>query len=62
MHSIAALLLFLLTNSANIAFAQQHDTVQETAWQTYGYIVLGAIVLIIVVVVLIRRQYRKFNE
>lgn len=61
MHSIAALLFTFLGISS--ATAQQSDTVTtETPWQTYGYIALGVIVLIVVVLVLIRKQYRKFNE
>ncbi|SEK97188.1 hypothetical protein [Parapedobacter koreensis] len=61
MHSIAVLfVLFTSTNTA--AIIQQSDTVSETSWQTYGYIGLGAIILIAAVVVLIRKQYRKFNE
>ncbi len=45
------------------AIVQQSDTAAvENTWQTYGYIALGAIVLIIIVVVLIKKQHRKFNE
>lgn len=41
---------------------QNGSTAGEPSWQAYGYISLGAIVLAIIIVVLIRRQHRKFNE
>lgn len=46
------------------AVAQQRDTtfVAENPWQAYGYIALGALVLIVTVVVLIKKQHRRFNE
>jgi len=61
MHSTIALFIALFGVPAVI---QQHDTtvVEENPWQTYGYIALGAAVLIVIVVVLIRKQHRKFNE
>ncbi len=61
MHRIAALLFVFFSTSA---IAQQSDaaTTEPTPWQTYGYIALGAIILVVVVVVLIRKQHRKFNE
>ena len=63
MHSTIALFIALFGVPAVIQL-QQHDTtvVEETPWQTYGYIALGAVVLIVIVVVLIRKQHRKFNE
>jgi len=61
MHSTIALFIALFGVPA---FVQQRDTtiVEETSWQTYGYIAVGAVVLIIIVVVLIKKQHRKFNE
>lgn len=61
MHSTIALFIALFSVPA---FVQQHDTtiVEENPWQTYGYIALGAVVLVVIVVVLIRKQHRKFNE
>lgn len=45
------------------ALVQQSDTTAvEDTWQAYSYIVLGAIVLIVIVVVLVKKQHRKFNE
>lgn len=41
---------------------QQDTTATEGPWPSYGYIALGAIVLTIIVVVLIKKQHRKFNE
>lgn len=59
MPGIAALLVTFLSSPAVV---QQHDTVSENGWRTYGYIALGAIILIVIVLVLIRKQHRKFNE
>lgn len=59
MHYIAALLLTLISTAV---VAKQNDSAVEDPWPTYGYIALGAIILVVVIVVLIRRQYRKFNE
>jgi membrane protein DedA with SNARE-associated domain len=59
MHGIAAL---LVTFFISPAIVQQHDVASENDWRTYGYIALGAIILIVIVVVLIRKQHRKFNE
>jgi len=36
--------------------------VHETAWSTYGYIAMGAAILIVAAVILLRKQHRKFNE
>ncbi len=59
MHGIVALLFMFLTINA---VAQQGDAAPASPWQTYGYVILGGIILIIVVVVLVRKQHRKFNE
>lgn len=61
MHCTVAL-LFAFFNV--VALVQQNESGVEvnSSWQTYGYIVLGGIVLIVAVVVLVRKQYRKFNE
>lgn len=59
MYYIAALLLTLISTAV---IAKQNGPVGEDPWPTYGYIALGAIILVVVIVVLIRRQYRKFNE
>lgn len=60
MQSIVALFITLFGVPALV---QQSDTtVTENSWAAYGYMALGAIVLIIIVVVLIRKQHRKFNE
>ncbi|PPK99724.1 hypothetical protein SAMN05444682_111143 [Parapedobacter indicus] len=60
MHSTVALLFAFF----NLIAVIQHSEPETAAspWQTYGYIVLGGIVLVIVVIVLVRKQYRKFNE
>jgi len=60
MHSTVALLFAFFNTVAVI----QHSETEAAAspWQTYGYIVLGGIVLIIAVIVLVRKQHRKFNE
>jgi len=59
MHSTVALLFSFFSTAAVI---QNSETETASPWKTYGYIVLGGIVLIIAVVVLIRKQHRKFNE
>lgn len=60
MHCTVAL-LFAFFNV--VALVQQNESgVEASSWQTYGYIVLGGIVLIVAVLVLVRKQYRKFNE
>ena len=59
MQSIVALFIVLLGLPAVV----QSDTVAaENPWRSYSFIALGAIVLIITVMVLIRKQHRKFNE
>ncbi len=59
MHSFAALLITFFSFPAAI---QQSEPVSENGWRAYAYIALGAIILIIIGVVLIRKQHRKFNE
>lgn len=60
MYSTVAL-LFAFFNS--IALVEQNQPeAASNAWKTYGYIVLGGVILIIAVVVLVRKQHRKFNE
>ncbi|RQP17471.1 MAG: hypothetical protein EAS52_08660 [Parapedobacter sp.] len=60
MHSTVALLVAFFNI---ITLVQQGEPeTASSAWKTYGYIVLGGIVLIIAVVVLVRKQHRKFNE
>ncbi len=59
MHNIVALLLIFIST---VAIAKQRDIIEEDPWPAYGYIALGAIILVVVIVVLIRKQYRKFNE
>jgi len=60
MRSIVALFVMFFSASA---VAQQGDTATTGShWQNYGYIILGVIILVVAVVVLIRKQYRKFNE
>ncbi|SFC71090.1 hypothetical protein SAMN05421747_12072 [Parapedobacter composti] len=60
MHCILAL-LFVFFSAYTLA---QADTTAYPAdpWPTYGYIALGAAVIVAAVIVLVRRQYRKFNE
>ncbi|MGK6351136.1 hypothetical protein ACMGDE_07505 [Parapedobacter sp. DT-150] len=49
--------------SVSMVAAQQSEAASpDSSWQTYGYIALGAIILAVAVVVLIRKQHRKFNE
>mgnify|MGYP001390968379 CR=1 FL=1 len=38
------------------------DSVADDSPSQYGYIILGAIILVVAIVVLIRKQHRKFNE
>lgn len=56
-------LLFILVGNT-VSVVQQTDTQasDEGPWPTYGYIALGALILIAVIFVLLRKQYRKFNE
>jgi len=54
---------YLLAFYNFIALVQSNGTDTESnSWKTYGYIILGGIVLIIAIVVLVRKQHRKFNE
>lgn len=54
---------YLLAFYNFIALVQSNGTDTEpNSWKTYGYIILGGIVLIIAIVVLVRKQHRKFNE
>lgn len=51
--------------ASSLAWAQADGntaTAKEGAWPSYGYIALGAIILILVIFILIRKQHRKFNE
>lgn len=51
--------------AGSLAWAQADSSTaaaEEGAWPSYGYIALGAIVLTIVVIILIRKQHRRFNE
>ncbi|WP_436832154.1 hypothetical protein [Parapedobacter sp. DT-150] len=61
MYSLAFLLMSIF--SVSMVAAQQSEAASpDSSWQTYGYIALGAIILAVAVVVLIRKQHRKFNE
>src|SRR5690606_1019904 len=60
MHSTVAL-LFAFFNMITLV-QQSEPEVEANSWKTYGYVVLGGIVLVIAVVVLVRKQHRKFNE
>ncbi len=60
MYPIAVLLLtFIYASATN---DQQNGQVDEGPWRSYGYIALGAVILVVAIVVLVRRQHRKFNE
>jgi len=60
MHTTVALLVAFFNSTSLI---QLHESeAASSPWKTYGYIVLGGIVLVIAVIVLIRKQHRKFNE
>ncbi|WP_257656759.1 hypothetical protein [Parapedobacter lycopersici] len=62
MHYIFALFLAV---SSHLAWAQDTSnsvTNDGEAGPSYGYIVLGAIVIAVVIFMLIRKQHRKFNE
>ena len=60
MHSTVAFFIALFGIPALVQ--QSETTAVESPWRAYGYIALGAIVLVVIVVVLIKRQHRKFNE
>jgi hypothetical protein len=44
--------------------AQSHldGSTSSSWWSTYGYIIIGAGILIAAIWILIRKQHRKFNE
>lgn len=54
--------LFMLVGNTVSANRQGDTAVSEEAWPTYGYIALGALILIAIIVILLRKQHRKFNE
>lgn len=35
---------------------------ENELWPTYGYIGIGALLIVVIIVVLVRNQRRKFNE
>ncbi|MGV3760968.1 hypothetical protein [Parapedobacter sp.] len=60
MHSTHA--LFIVWFGVPAVVQQSDTTAVESPWEAYGYIALAAVVLAVIVIVLIRKQYRKFNE
>lgn len=62
MYSLAFLLMRIFNVSTVAAQQSEAASSSDSSWQTYGYIALGAIILVVAVVVLIRKQHRKFNE
>ncbi|MEC3878707.1 hypothetical protein [Parapedobacter sp. 10938] len=59
---LSTVALFISLFSVPAVIQPRDTTAVEDPLQAYGYIALAVVVLAIIVVVLIRKQYRKFNE
>lgn len=62
MHYIFILLFMLAGNTVSAVQQTDPQASEEGPWPTYGYIALGALILIAVIFTLLRKQHRKFNE
>jgi len=58
---VFVLVLFSLTTYASVN-TQLEDTANQGWWSTYGYIIIGALILLAAIIILVRKQHRKFND